>query len=155
MDPYYKVHQIVAHDVKYDVNFASVPSVDRCTSCHLGIDNPDFIDAPQPYTTHPRLDLYVSSSSPHTMDQFGCTSCHAGRARGTSFVSSSHTPGSKEQEEEWKEKYDWEKIHHWLQPMLPTKYTQASCFNCHQSQPIVDGGDKLALGLGLGLGFAV
>ena len=95
LDPYYKVHQIVAHDIKYDVNFASVPSVDRCTSCHLGIDNPDFVDAPQPYTTHPRLDLYVSSSSPHTMDQFGCTSCHAGRARGTSFVSSSHTPGSK------------------------------------------------------------
>ena len=149
LDPYYKVHQLVVKDVKYDVNFASVPSVDRCTSCHLGIDNPDFADAPQPYTAHPRLDLYVSSSSSHTMDQFGCTSCHAGRARGTSFVSSSHTPGSIEQEEEWKEKYDWEKIHHWLQPMLPTKYTQASCFNCHQSQPIVEGGDKLALGLGL------
>ena len=149
LDPYYKVNQIVANDVKYDVNFASVPTVDRCTSCHLGIDNPDFKDAPQPFTAHPRLDLYVSSSSQHSMDQFGCTSCHAGRARGTTFVSSSHTPGSAEQEEEWKEKYDWEKIHHWLQPMLPTKYTQASCFNCHQSQPIVDGGDKLAMGLGL------
>ena len=149
LDPYYKVNQLVVNDVKYDVNFASVPSVDRCTSCHLGIDNPDFENAPQPFTSHPRLDLYVSSSSSHTMDQFGCTSCHAGRARGTTFVSSSHTPGSKEQEEEWKEKYEWEKIHHWLQPMLPTKYTQASCFNCHQSQPIIEGGDKLALGLGL------
>ena len=149
LDPYYKVKQLVVDDVKYDVNFASVPTVDRCTSCHLGIDNPDFKDAPQPFTSHPRLDLYVSSSSAHTMDQFGCTSCHAGRARGTSFVSSSHTPGSLEQEEEWKEKYDWEKIHHWLQPMLPTKYTQASCFNCHESQPIIDGGDKLAMGLGL------
>jgi len=149
LDPYYKVNQLVVNDVKYDVNFASVPSVDRCTSCHLGIDNPDFADAPQPFTSHPRLDLFVSSASPHTMDQFGCTSCHAGRARGTSFVSSSHTPGSLEQEQEWKEKYDWEKIHHWLQPMLPTKYTQASCFNCHQSQPIVDGGDKLAMGLNL------
>ena len=149
MDPYYKVNQVVVNDVKYDVNFASVPSVDRCTSCHLGIDNPDFKDAPQPFTSHPRLDLFVSSSSPHQLDQFGCTSCHAGRARGTTFVSSSHTPGSLEQEKEWKEKYDWEKIHHWLQPMLPTKYTQASCFNCHESQPIIDGGDKLALGLNL------
>jgi len=149
MDPYYKVNQIVANDVKYDVNFASVPSVDRCTSCHLGIDNPDFKDAPQPFTSHPRLDLYISSSSPHGLDQFGCTSCHAGRARGTTFVSSSHTPNNADQELEWKEKYDWEKIHHWLQPMLPTKYTQASCFNCHQSQPIIDGGDKLALGLNL------
>ena len=149
MDPYYKVKQVVVEDVKYDVNFASVPSVDRCTSCHLGIDNPDYADLPQPFTSHPRLDLYTTSSSAHSIDQFGCTSCHAGRARGTSFVSSAHTPGSIEQEKEWEEKYDWEKIHHWLQPMLPTKYTQASCFSCHQSQPVIDGGDKLALGLGL------
>ncbi|SVB82253.1 uncharacterized protein METZ01_LOCUS235107, partial [marine metagenome] len=37
MNPYYKVNQIVVSDVKYDVNFAAVPKVDRCTSCHLGI----------------------------------------------------------------------------------------------------------------------
>ena len=43
LDPYYKVNQIVVADVKYDVNFAAVPVVDRCTSCHLGIDNPDFL----------------------------------------------------------------------------------------------------------------
>ena len=103
MDPYYKVNQVVVADVKYDVNFASVPSVDRCTSCHLGIDNPDFKDAPQPYTAHPRLDLYITSASHHPIDQFGCTSCHAGRARGTSFNSSSHTPGSPEQQKEWEE----------------------------------------------------
>ena len=92
LDPYYKVHQVVVADVKYDVNFASVPVVDRCTSCHLGIDNPDYVDAPQPYTTHPNLDLYLTSSSPHPINNFGCTSCHAGRSRGTSFTSSSHTP---------------------------------------------------------------
>jgi len=149
MDPYYKVKQIVVHDVKYDVNFASVPAVDRCTSCHLGIDNPDFEDSPQPFTTHPRLDLYLTSASPHAIDQFGCTSCHAGRARGTTFNSSSHTPGTLIQKKEWQEKYNWKKNHHWLQPMLPTKYTQASCFTCHESQPIVEGGDKLSLGLAL------
>ena len=60
MDPYYRVNQVVAHDIKYDVNFASVPSVDRCTSCHLGIDNADYKDAPQPFTSHPDLDLFVS-----------------------------------------------------------------------------------------------
>ena len=30
MAPYYKVNQIVVQDVKYDVNFAAVPQVDRC-----------------------------------------------------------------------------------------------------------------------------
>ena len=147
MDPYYRVNQVVVHDVKYDVNFASVPSVDRCTSCHLGISNADYKDFPQPFTSHPDLDLFVSTSSPHPFEQYGCTSCHSGRGRGTDFVSSVHMPGSPEQEKEWEEKYEWKKLHHWLQPMLPTKYTQASCFKCHQSQPILDGGDKLALGL--------
>ena len=93
MAPYYKVNQIVVQDVKYDVNFAAVPQVDRCTSCHLGIDNPDFIDDSQPYTTHPNLDLYITSASPHPMDNFGCTSCHAGREE-VLFISSSHTPNT-------------------------------------------------------------
>jgi len=149
MDPYYKVNQVVAHDIKYDVNFASVPSVDRCTSCHLGIDNDDFKDAPQPFTSHPDLDLFVSSSSPHPFEEYGCVSCHSGRGRGTDFVSTVHMPGSLEQKKEWEEKYDWKKLHHWLQPMLPTKYTQASCFKCHESQPILEGGNKLSLGLTL------
>ena len=42
LNPYYKIHQILVPDVKYDVNFAQVPTVDRCTSCHLGIDNRDY-----------------------------------------------------------------------------------------------------------------
>ena len=96
LDPYYKVNQIVVREVKYDVNFAAVPKVDRCTSCHLGIENPGFVDAPQPFTTHPDLDLYITSASSHPMDRFGCTSCHAGRGRGTTFNSSTHTPNSEE-----------------------------------------------------------
>ena len=149
LDPYYKVNQIVVADVKYDVNFAAVPVVDRCTSCHLGIDNPDFSDAPQPYTTHPNLDLYVTSNSPHPMNNFGCTSCHGGRSRGTSFVSSSHTPNSSEDKERWKEKHDWKVNHHWLTPMLPTKYTEASCFKCHNNTSDLAGGEKINLGLTL------
>tara|TARA_B100000886_G_scaffold334555_1_gene290235 strand:+ start:250 stop:3267 length:3018 start_codon:yes stop_codon:yes gene_type:complete len=149
LDPYYKVNQIVVADVKYDVNFAAVPVVDRCTSCHLGIDNPDFSDAPQPYTTHPNLDLYVTSNSPHPMNNFGCTSCHGGRSRGTSFVSSSHTPNSSEDKERWKEEHDWKVNHHWLTPMLPTKYTEASCFKCHNNTSDLAGGEKINLGLTL------
>ena len=149
LDPYYKVNQIVVADVKYDVNFAAVPVVDRCTSCHLGIDNPDFSEAPQPYTTHPDLDLYITSKSPHPMNNFGCTSCHGGRSRGTSFVSSSHTPNSAEDKQRWKEDHDWKVNHHWLTPMLPTKYTEASCFKCHNNTSDLAGGEKINLGLTL------
>ena len=149
LDPYYKVNQIVVADVKYDVNFAAVPVVDRCTSCHLGIDNPDFSEAPQPYTTHPDLDLYITSKSPHPMNNFGCTSCHGGRSRGTSFVSSSHTPNSAEDKQRWKDEHDWKVNHHWLTPMLPTKYTEASCFKCHNNTSDLAGGEKINLGLTL------
>ena len=31
LSPYYKVEQVVLPDIKYNVNFASVPEVDRCT----------------------------------------------------------------------------------------------------------------------------
>ena len=103
-----------------------MPAVDRCTSCHLGITDPDFVDAEQPFTTHPDLELYLTSKSPHPQESFGCTSCHDGRSRGTSFISSAHTPNTPDQKHEWEEKYSWKKIHHWLQPMMPKKYTQAS-----------------------------
>lgn len=149
LDPYYKVHQIVLDDIKYDVNFAKVQTVDRCISCHLGIDKPGFEDAEQPFTTHPNLDFYLKSSSPHPIDEFGCTGCHAGRARGTSFVSSSHTPSNKEEKKRWEDEYGWKKNHHWLRPMLPSHYSEAGLFKFHNDKPEVKGADKLTLGLKL------
>ncbi len=147
MDPYYKVKQIVVPDVKYDVNFALVPTVDRCTSCHLGIDNPDYVEAEQPYRTHPDLDLYLTAASPHPIEQFGCTGCHSGRSRGTTFNSAVHMPNSMDSKHDWEDEYDWEKMHHWLKPMLPVKYAEASCFKCHMEKPDIKGGEKLQLGL--------
>ena len=149
MDPYYKVKQIVVPDIKYDVNFAKVPTVDRCTSCHLGIDDPDFVDAPQPFTTHPKLDIFLSSSSPHPIQEYGCTGCHGGRSRGTTFVTSVHMPNDSNQKHEWEEEFDWKKMHHWLKPMLPSKYSEAGCFKCHIDKPHLDGGEKLSYGLSL------
>ena len=149
MAPYFKVEQVVLPDIKYNVNFASVPEVDRCKSCHLGIDNPDYKDAEQPFKTHPNLELYLTSSSKHTYEDFGCTSCHAGRGRGTDFTSATHTPNSPEQRAEWEEKYDWHEMHHWLKPMLPTKYSEASCFKCHQDEANIVHADKLTMGLTL------
>ena len=149
MAPYFKVEQVVLPDIKYNVNFASVPEVDRCKSCHLGIDNPDYKDAEQPFKTHPNLELYLTSSSKHTYEDFGCTGCHAGRGRGTDFTSATHTPNSPEQRAEWEEKYDWHEMHHWLKPMLPTKYSEASCFKCHQDEANIVHADKLTMGLTL------
>ena len=149
LDPKLKIQQTVVPDVKYDVNFAKVPTVDRCVSCHMGIENPDFSDQEQPYTAHPHLDLMGLSSSPHPFSEFGCTSCHSGRSRGTGFSSSVHMPHTKEQLAQWEEEHDWHLLHHWLQPMLPSEYSQAGCYKCHTEQPYLEGGDKLQLGISL------
>ena len=147
--PSLKVDQFVVKGITEDVVFARVPKVDRCTSCHTGILKPGYEDAPQPYRTHPRLDFYLSSKSPHPVEEFGCTSCHNGRGRGTDFVSAVHMPSSPEQQEEWEKKYHWHKLHHWEKPMLPLKHIQAGCFQCHGREASIKGADQLNLGLQL------
>jgi len=103
---------------------------------------PDYIEAEQPYKTHPDLDLYLTEASPHPMEQFGCTGCHSGRSRGTTFNSAVHMPNSMDSKHDWEDEYDWEKMHHWLKPMLPVKYAEASCFKCHMEKPDIKGGQK-------------
>ena len=148
-NPNYKIHQIVLKDIPEDVNFMKVSRVDRCITCHLGIDNPDFKDVGQPFKTHPNLEMFVGKNSPHPMDSFACTTCHMGRGRATDFVSAAHTPRNEEQRKEWEKKYGWKEFHHWDQPMLPAPFTQAACFKCHQDQTVIKGAEVLNLGLNL------
>lgn len=147
--PNEKIQQIVVKDIKDDLIFTQMPRVDRCITCHLGIANPAYENAPQPYTTHPNLELFLSAESAHPMEEFGCTVCHGGRGRGTDFTSAVHTPSSPEQQEAWEKKYDWKEFHHWEQPMLPVEYTQAGCFKCHSDEAVIKGAEKLNLGLHL------
>ncbi len=147
--PYYKIDQIVIKDITEDLNFANVPKVDRCTTCHMGIATPGYEDAPQPHTTHPNLELYLLSESPHPKESFGCTSCHSGRGRGTDFTYSAHTPRNEEQAKEWEEKYGWHELHYWDTPMFPVQYTEAGCFKCHNQEIYLEGADKLSLGTNL------
>jgi len=86
---------------------------------------------PQPYSTHPRLDLFVSDSSPHPMKNFGCTICHQGQGSATSFKWASHTPNTPKQAHEWHDEYGWFSNHHWILPMLPQRFEESSCLKCH------------------------
>jgi len=148
-NPTFKIEQVVLKDLTDDVNFMRVPKVDRCITCHQGITNSDYKDAPQPFTTHPNLELFLASDSAHPMEEFGCTTCHGGRGRGTDFNSTGHTPSTPEQVKEWEEKYDWHPIHHWETPMYPKQYVEAGCFKCHAGQEVIKGAEKLNLGLNL------
>ena len=90
--PTIKINQLILPDVVDDVNFKTVAKMDRCTTCHLGIDKKGFEKYPQPFTTHPNLDAYLGGKSPHPIDRIGCTVCHDGMGQSVSFTDASHLP---------------------------------------------------------------
>jgi mono/diheme cytochrome c family protein len=146
-NPNNKIEQVVLNDIHDNVNFMTVPKVERCTTCHLGITNPDYANEAQPYKTHPNLTQYVGNDSVHPIEEFGCTVCHGGRGRGTDFIGAAHVPKSEEQRKEWERKYGWHPTELWEEPMLPLPYVEAGCFKCHNNQTTIKGADKLNLGL--------
>nr|MCS5614670.1 c-type cytochrome [Candidatus Neomarinimicrobiota bacterium] len=147
IDPYYEVKQVVVNDLEEDLVYMGMPKVDRCMTCHVGIDKAGFEDAPQPYSTHPKLDFMVGPNSAHPLSEFGCTSCHAGRGRGTGFYTSAHSPNDEETAHRWKKELGWEPMHYWEIPMLPKRYTEAGCYKCHSGNMPLKEAETLSLGL--------
>ncbi len=86
---------------------------------------------PRPFVSHPKLDLYVGSLSPHPRAEFGCTICHQGQGSGTEFKWASHTPNTLDQRKEWREEHKWRRNPHWDYPMLPSRFVQSGCLQCH------------------------
>lgn len=159
--PTYKVKQIVTENHHVDVNFVTVPRVDRCTTCHMAIDRKDpttdemafrkahniewieWSKLPHPLASHPKLDLFVGENSPHPASKYGCSVCHWGWDRETDFSRAGHTPRDKMQQKSWEQLYHWEHQEFLSQPMRNAKYAQASCLKCHTEQTNLPGGEKL------------
>jgi hypothetical protein len=132
-NPSLKINQVMPANLKDDVIFTQTEKVDRCTTCHLGIDKKGYEEAPQPFRTHPDMEFYVQGA--HAPERLGCTSCHQGRGRATSFVKAAHTASSVEQEKAWG-KYSgherYETMHYWDWPMAAKGHTESQCAKCHQ-----------------------
>jgi cytochrome c2 len=147
-NPSLKVNQIMPANLKDDVIFTQTEKVDRCTTCHLGIDKKGYENAAQPFRTHSKMDLYLQG--PHPIERIGCTACHQGRGRATSFVNAAHTASSAEQEKAWA-KYSgggdtYHGLHYWDQPMMARGHTEAQCVKCHQGLVEVPKADRLNTG---------
>lgn len=94
--------------------------IDRCVTCHMGVDDPDFKNAPEPYRTHPNATV-------HPFDKFGCTVCHGGQGQATTRdAAHGH-------------------VKHWEAPLIPRKYINSSCAKCHVEGDI-PGAPELAIG---------
>jgi hypothetical protein len=147
-NPSLKINQILPANLYDDVIFTPTPKADRCTTCHLGIDKKGYETAAQPYRTHPNLDLFLRG--PHPIDRIGCTVCHQGRGRATSFHKAAHTASSKEQEKAWGKhigKHEYEPLHYWDYPMLAKGSTESQCAKCHKDVVEVPKADRLNTGV--------
>ena len=90
--------------------------VDRCTTCHLGIDKAGFEGLEHPHRTHPHVEeLLIRNHS-----QIGCSPCHNGRGRALT-VKNGH--GNEK---------------HWLWPLKEGDFIQSTCRSCHAEQPDLD-----------------
>jgi cytochrome c1 len=93
--------------------------VDRCGTCHVALKEPSLKDVRmQPFRPHPPI--------PHSLTEFGCVTCHRGQGAATTV------------EEAHRRTRDWE------QPILPAKYLESSCGQCHLGA--LEGTPKLNLG---------
>ena len=203
INPTLKIDQVVLNDLFIDMNYMSVPRVDRCQTCHRAIDRPGFEskkeaerlltdlrtkldknlidpsrradaearvaelerttkasqDILNPFRTHPKLEMFVGSASPHPLLEYGCTACHRGQDRATEFGRAGHTPMSKRMEMRWQKvsfplfpsKGDYDKrnwgyvVNPFLDtPMYPRQYSEAGCVKCHAGQIDVEGAEKIS-----------
>ncbi len=84
--------------------------VDRCVSCHHGIEDMRMEDMPRPHATHPGSYL-----ADHPVPDYGCTICHGGQGRALSREEAfGRLPNT-----------------HWPHPLMEQPYIQASCGQCH------------------------
>lgn len=81
---------------------------DRCTTCHLAVDNPVFKNDPEPFRFH-------AAVREHDFNKIGCTTCHSGQGRATDAEHAHATD-----------------IHHWDYPMWEGDMVQVSCPQCHE-----------------------
>ncbi len=92
---------------------------DRCTTCHVAMKESSLADVTtQPYRPHPPI--------PHSLSEFGCSMCHRGQGAATT-VEAAHSSTLA-----------------WEQPVLPARYFESSCGQCHQN--LLIGTPQLNLG---------
>ena len=79
---------------------------DRCTTCHLGLKEASLTDVSAvAFRKHPVI--------PHSLTEFGCTTCHRGQGAATTVEEAHHA------------------TEQWEQPLLPAKYIESGCGQCH------------------------
>jgi cytochrome c2 len=147
-NPDLTIKQVILPGLYQDINFTTVERVDRCVTCHAAVNRPGFDgdNWTAPFRSHPRMEMFVGSSSPHPYTEFGCSACHGGLDRATNFARAGHSPLNEVEKERWEEAWDW-KVQNYLEtPILPTEYSEAGCMTCHAADVWTPGARNLETG---------
>jgi mono/diheme cytochrome c family protein len=93
--------------------------VDRCATCHVALQESSlaFLGT-QPFRPHPPM--------PHALTEFGCVICHHGQGAATTVQEAHYSTKA------------------WEQPILPVRYLEGSCGQCHM-EPL-EGTPRLNMG---------
>ncbi len=107
------------------IYIGSLQKTDRCTSCHVGVENPLMVDVQHPFKQH--SGNYLKD---HPVNRFGCTICHNGQDRALST----------------RVAHGIERATYWDYPIMPLKYVQSSCAQCHDFEMLQHNGGELVAG---------
>ncbi|HVN85103.1 MAG TPA: c-type cytochrome [Candidatus Binatia bacterium] len=120
-----KIQQVVLDDFDRSAFNNALGRVDRCTSCHSGIEKGGFEEDPNPFKTHPKRDLLLNK---HPPEKFGCTPCHGGQGPAVNSVEKAHG-----------------EVKFWEKELLRGEKVQASCIKCHTDLHL-EGAETIARG---------
>jgi len=106
--------------------------VDRCTTCHVAMDefvNPTMKNnfTQEPYAAHPLVDG-IDLNKTHNFQKYGCSVCHQGQGMATTA----------------KDAHGF--VDNWQKPLLKGKFIQAACARCHANFEHAPGMQFVALG---------
>jgi mono/diheme cytochrome c family protein len=131
-----KIQQVVMPEFDRNNFDQRIERVDRCTSCHAGINKVGFDDQPNPWKTHPKRELLLGK---HPPEKFGCTPCHGGdgpavnspdRAHGNFYDEHGHLKNVPFMEH----------------TLNRGEKMEANCVKCHAGVQNLEGAEKIARG---------
>ena len=125
----YEISQLVLREYERNNFNEPVMKVERCQTCHLGINRAGFEDAPQPFRTHPNRRLYLST---HEFNKVGCTLCHGGQGTAVTSLNTAHGH-----------------VQFWEDPLLHGSETQTKCRSCHTEIFNIPEAPKISRGISL------
>ncbi len=131
-----KIRQVVLPEFSRNNFDLPIDRVDRCTSCHTGINKPGFEDQPNPWKTHPKRDLFLGKHEP---EKFGCTPCHGGQGVAVNSPELAHGNFVDEHGH-------LENVEFIDQPLRRGEQMDANCSKCHQGVQHLEGAQFIARG---------